>query len=212
MAEDLYSLFFSRASTPEHDLDLASAVWLQNNNLDEENTQQLILHSEDAMKSRNNERIVFPEKMRRKKMGHLLSTLQSLLPVSTIAKLARRCIIEETGKYIQNLQSKAEELQKRKAQLLIEHNSSDIDVGIEIYSSEAVIIRISASRMPRSLCKIYQVVEEVGLEIERSDVYRGESIVFLYLHANVIASTSPHSLLQNSQTKTCLKETLQNTY
>ncbi|GLJ36271.1 hypothetical protein SUGI_0728160 [Cryptomeria japonica] len=167
MAVDLYTLFFSRDST-QHDLNLPSAIRLHNNNLDEENldlpsavrlhhnnlddknTQQLILHPEEAMKRKRNETIALSENIRRKKMKNLLSILHSLLPVSTTLKLTRHCILEETGKYIQNLQSKAQELQKKKAQLLairgslMDHISSAIDVGIEVYSSEIVIIRISA--------------------------------------------------------------------
>ncbi|GLJ36272.1 hypothetical protein SUGI_0728190 [Cryptomeria japonica] len=207
MAEDLYSLFFSRVSYPEHDMDPPSAVRLHHNNLDDENTQQLILHPEEAMKRKRNKSIVLSENMR-KKMRHMFCTLKSLLPISIVPKLPRDCIIEETGKYIQNLQNKTQELQKKKAQLLTDQNSSAIDVGIEIYNNEIVIIRVIASRMPRSLCKIYQVVEEVGLEIERADVYRGDCIVFLYLQATVIVSTGPRYLLEMSQTRPCLQLTL----
>ncbi|GLJ36277.1 hypothetical protein SUGI_0728330 [Cryptomeria japonica] len=213
MAEDLYSLFFSRVSYPEHDMDPPSAVRLHHNNLDDENTQQLILHPEEAMKRKRNKSIALSENIRRKKMRHMFCTLQSLLPISIAPKLARDCIIEETGKYIQNLQNKAQELQKKKTQLLTDQNSSAIDVGIEIYNNEVVIIRISASRMPRSLCKIYQVVEGHGLEIERADVYRGDCIVFLYVHATVILNSGPHDyLLEMSQTRPGLKLTLQIIY
>ncbi|GLJ36273.1 hypothetical protein SUGI_0728240 [Cryptomeria japonica] len=206
MAEDLNPLY------SKYDLDLTGAVRLDHNNLDKENTQQIISHSGEVMKRKTKERIALTEKVRRQKMRNLLSTLQSLLPNSTNPKGARHCIIEETGRYIQNLQSKAQELQKKKAQLLMDQNSSAIDVGIEVYNNEIVIIRISASRMPRSLCKIYEMVEKVGLEIERADVYRGESIVFLYFYGKIVVSTDGRYSSQMSKTRPCLKATLQKIY
>ncbi|GLJ36281.1 hypothetical protein SUGI_0728410 [Cryptomeria japonica] len=231
MAEDQYTLSFHEPFNTDHDLPDAgthdsSPLKGQSYNLDEENTQQRILQSEEEIKrSRRNQSIIFSEKMRRIKMRQFFSTLQSLLPVSTTHKVERYQIIEETIKYIQTLQNKTQELQKRKAHLLairaslIDHNSSAIDresislnVCIEVYSSETVIIRISASRMPRSLCKIFEVVEGHALEIQSSDVHRGDSIVFLYLHATAIVSIDAHNSLEITQIEPRLNAALQNIY
>ncbi|GLJ36280.1 hypothetical protein SUGI_0728400 [Cryptomeria japonica] len=226
MAEDHYNLNFST----NHDL-LDSVVHntsplkrQSDGNLDEENTQQLILQSQEEIKRRRrNQSIIFSEKIRRIKIRQMFSTLQSLLTVSTTHKVERCSIIEETGKYIQTLQNKSQELQMKKAHLLatrgslIDHNSSAtdrdsirLDVCVEVYSGETVIIRTSASRMPLSLYKIFEVVERDALEIQSSDVYRGESNVFVYIHATVIVSIDGHNSLQMTQIEPCLNAAIQN--
>ncbi|GLJ36282.1 hypothetical protein SUGI_0728440 [Cryptomeria japonica] len=236
MAEDHYtSNFHEPVNTNSNLLDAVTynsrpLKRQSDGNLIEKNTQQLILQSQEEIKrSRRNQSIIFSEKMRRIKMRQLFSTLQSLLPVSTTDKIinqVERCsIIEETGKYIQSLQNKTQGLQKKKAHLLatrgslIDHNSSAtdresirLDVCVEVYSGETVIIRTSASRMPLSLYKIFEVVERDALEIQSSDVYKGDSIVFLYIHATVIVSIDGHNSLQMTQIEPRLSAALQNVY
>ncbi|GLJ36283.1 hypothetical protein SUGI_0728450 [Cryptomeria japonica] len=232
MAEDHYTTNFHEPINTNHDLldavthDSSPLKRQSDGNLDEKNTLQLILQSEEEIKrSRRNQSIIFSEKMRRIKIRQLFSTLESLLPVSTTDKVERCYIIEETGKYIQSLQNKTQELQKKKAHLLatrgslIDDNSSAtdiesirLDVCVEVYSGETVIIRTSASRMARSLCKIFEVVERDALEIQSSDVYKGDSFVFLYIHATVIVSIDGHNSLQMTQIEPRLNAALQNVY
>ncbi|GLJ36269.1 hypothetical protein SUGI_0728100 [Cryptomeria japonica] len=239
MAVELYTQYFS-----SHPSDLSNTVATNDYNphkrcsdltvdelFGEANSEELIvLSEEDIKRRRRNQNIVLCERTRRKKMKHLFSTLQSLLPESTTPKVPRYCIIEETSKHIENLQNKVQALKKKKAQLLATHcsstkkslrynHSSAIEkesirphVGIQVYSSETAIIRITASRMPLSLCKIYEEVESHGLDIQSADVYKGNSLVFLYFHATVIAGTDCHNSLEMSQGKPSLHQILQKIY
>ncbi|GLJ36284.1 hypothetical protein SUGI_0728470 [Cryptomeria japonica] len=233
MAEYRYTLNFHESFNTYHDLpdavthDFSPLKQYSEGNVGVENQQVLILQPEEEIKRRRRiQSIMFSEKKRRIKMRQLLFTLQSLLPVSTTNKVERHYIIEETGKYIQTLQTKTLDLQKKKAHLLaatrsssIDHNSSAIDresislnVCIAVYSSETVIIRITASRMPRSLCEMYEVVEAHALEIQNSDVYSGDSIVFLYIHATAIVGMHCHNSLEMTQIEQGLNKVLQNIY
>ncbi|GLJ36007.1 hypothetical protein SUGI_0722220 [Cryptomeria japonica] len=223
MAVNLYTLFFPEPSSSKHGL---PGVVAHDHHSLKRNLDQLIPPSEEQIKRRRkNQNIVLCERMRRQKMTHLFSILRSLLPVSTTHQAPRYCITEEAVKYIQALQNKTQELQKKKAHLLatrgslIDQNSSAIDresislnVCIDVYSSETVVIRITASRMPRFLCKIYEEVEAHALEIQSADVYKGETFVFLYINATVIVSNHYQNSLQLGQIVPRLKETLQNIF
>ncbi|KAH9313416.1 hypothetical protein KI387_044050 [Taxus chinensis] len=203
MAVDLYTLFFSPPSSTPLPPIFNPLKRSSDLNLDESITDQLI------GKRRRNDSIISCEKIRRKRMRQLFSTLRSLLPLSTTSRVARYCIIEETGKHIQNLQNEVHELKKKKAKLLLgARESISLNVSVQVYGSETVIIRITASRMPRSLSKIYEEIEGHGLEIESADVYRGTSVVFLYFHVTVIVSND----CQTRPQPTLLYNTLLNIY
>ncbi|BBN18636.1 protein MpBHLH24 [Marchantia polymorpha subsp. ruderalis] len=60
---------------------------------------------------------IWSERQRRKGMNHLFSTLRSLLPQPT-SKTDKSTVVSEIIKYIQGLQVKLDELQKKRAEIL----------------------------------------------------------------------------------------------
>ena len=60
---------------------------------------------------------------------------------------------------------------------------------MEIYDREA-IISITGQRRPRYLWKILEELETHGLDVENSQLFTGESFVFLYFHVNFTDNVS----------------------
>ncbi|KAG6546182.1 hypothetical protein Mapa_012217 [Marchantia paleacea] len=72
---------------------------------------------------------IWSERQRRKGMNHLFSTLRSLLPQPT-SKTDKSTVVSEIIKYIQGLQAKLEELQKKRAEILRRKSMDVTMVGV----------------------------------------------------------------------------------
>eukprot|EP01018_Ginkgo_biloba_P030766 Gb_31407 [translate_table: standard] len=209
--KDLYMLNFflqenaSVCDTPSEQLARHSLLLAGNHVAD---------HDDVAIKATRNQRIVFSEQLRRRRVGQLFAALESLLPIPA-NKVARYGLIEETCKYIHNLHSQLQELKKHRAQLLAKkemheklNHSTNVKARVEIYGREGIIITITSSRNPRYLWRIYEEIEAYDVDIQSADVYTGDSIVFLYFHA----SCSAEAWKQLIQRRQSLENNLQNLY
>ncbi|GLJ18813.1 hypothetical protein SUGI_0336080 [Cryptomeria japonica] len=174
------------------------------------------LDPEAALKRRKRiQSIVFSEKIRRKRMRECFATLTTILPAPPTNKVPRYCLIAETIKYIEQLHERVGELKQKKEQLLAKKNkclmnlappqpSTDVNVGVEIFGNEVIII-ITSSEMPSCVSKIYQCIEAQNLDIQTADFYADNCIVFLYFRATCCAGVS-------TQLRQCLQTDLPNAY
>ncbi|CAM6091878.1 unnamed protein product [Calypogeia fissa] len=118
---------------------------------------------------------IWSERQRRKGMNHLFSTLRSLLPQPT-SKTDKSTVVSEIIKYIQGLQLKLDELNKRRADILrrkpIDMTVSRVGSGpnLQHISSNLAVDGMAASVSNESSLQSF-VMPNVALHISGSNAF-----------------------------------------